>query len=65
MEGGILSGLIDAELVHGLDVSRADPDQRFTRLNVNAVYKNKDASVRILTRVSPKTIQCIDVCGYR
>ena len=65
MEGGILSGLIDAELVHGLDVSRADPDQMFTRLNVNAVYKNKDASVRILTRVSPKTIQCIDVCGYR
>ena len=49
MEGGILSGLIDAELVHGMDVSRADPDQRFTRLSVNAVYKNKDASVRIST----------------
>lgn len=39
VEGGILSNLVDAECINGIDTSRADPAQTFTRLGVESVWR--------------------------
>lgn len=57
VEGGILSGLIDAECINGIDVSRADTGQTFTRLKVESVWKY--ASKSLLCTQWPKADECI------
>ncbi|PMD32046.1 hypothetical protein L207DRAFT_572344 [Hyaloscypha variabilis F] len=42
VEGGLLSGLVDAECIHGLDMSRLPASQDFTRLSVESIWRNKD-----------------------
>jgi hypothetical protein len=39
VNGGLLSGLVDAECIHGLDLSRLDASQDFTRLAVESVWR--------------------------
>jgi hypothetical protein len=40
IEGGILSGLVDADCLNGLDLSRAPSSFEFTRLTVDSVWRS-------------------------
>lgn len=44
VEGGFLSGLVDADCIHGLDLSRAPGTFDFTRLAVDSLWRNSDDS---------------------
>jgi len=39
VDGGLLSGLVDAECIHGLDMSRSPSSQDFTRLSVESIWR--------------------------